>query len=469
MIKNDRQYRVTQSEARRFEEALSRLRIEGEGRDWWDVEIAAIESQLDSLRAEINEYEDLRRAQPRTIVVDHLSDLPAGLIKARIATGLSQKELADRLGLKAQMVQRYEATDYSSASFSRLLEVAQALEVEVRNELTLSGAGLDDKNLLSRLKAAGISTALIERRLAPLHKSDARSRLETIEMAERVFGADLSGTAETGSFQGEEVLQAANFKLPARFNEPQLKSYTMYAYYLARLALSATPNLQARGDLPSTAADLRAALADNDAPPFSATLKFLWSSGVVVLPLADPGAFHGAYWRLEGRDVIVLKQMARSEARWHFDLLHEYYHLIRTTERTRMVLDADETGPGLGLADAEEEEGANRFAGAVLLAGRAEEFAAEVVKSAGGRMERLKSAVSTVALQHRIDAATLANYMAWRLSLQGENWWATAASMQRQEGDPWEVARDEFLCRVDIDPLDDLDRQILIRALQEVK
>ena len=33
-----------------------------------------------------------------------------------------------------------------------------------------------------------------------------------------------------------------------------------------------------------------------------------WDLGVVVLPLRDRGAFHGACWRYEGRNAIVLKQ-----------------------------------------------------------------------------------------------------------------------------------------------------------------
>ena len=54
-------------------------------------------------------------------------ELPAGLIKARIAAGLSQRELAERLELKAQQIQRYEAEGYASASFQRLCEVAHAV------------------------------------------------------------------------------------------------------------------------------------------------------------------------------------------------------------------------------------------------------------------------------------------------------------------------------------------------------
>ena len=56
-----------------------------------------------------------------------VDELPTVLIKARISQGLSQKDLAERIGLKEQQIQRYEATDYASASLSRIKEVANAL------------------------------------------------------------------------------------------------------------------------------------------------------------------------------------------------------------------------------------------------------------------------------------------------------------------------------------------------------
>ena len=60
-----------------------------------------------------------------------VADLPMLLIKARIAGGLTQRELADRMGLKEQQIQRYEATDYAAAKWSRIREVADVLSMEL--------------------------------------------------------------------------------------------------------------------------------------------------------------------------------------------------------------------------------------------------------------------------------------------------------------------------------------------------
>ena len=87
----------------------------------------ALQSQLESLQQELKEYEKIKVSKKPQLDLTKLNDLPQALIRARIASGLSQRELATRLGLKEQQIQRYEATKYSSASLSRVIEVAQAI------------------------------------------------------------------------------------------------------------------------------------------------------------------------------------------------------------------------------------------------------------------------------------------------------------------------------------------------------
>jgi HTH-type transcriptional regulator / antitoxin HipB len=53
------------------------------------------------------------------------------LIQKRIGLGMTQKELAAKLGIKEQMVQRYEASGYESIGFGRLIEVWNALSVSI--------------------------------------------------------------------------------------------------------------------------------------------------------------------------------------------------------------------------------------------------------------------------------------------------------------------------------------------------
>ena len=109
MITNERQYRITRSWARRFQQALARF--DDDSRDGVHPSIVkaerdALMSQLEDLRAEIDEYERLKSATESVISVASFGELAEGLIKARIAAHLSQKELAENLGLKEQQIQR---------------------------------------------------------------------------------------------------------------------------------------------------------------------------------------------------------------------------------------------------------------------------------------------------------------------------------------------------------------------------
>jgi ribosome-binding protein aMBF1 (putative translation factor) len=68
------------------------------------------ESQFEELRDQLAEYEALRRGDVLLLELDSLAELPDALIRARVAAGLTQAELARRLGLKKQQLQRHEAT-----------------------------------------------------------------------------------------------------------------------------------------------------------------------------------------------------------------------------------------------------------------------------------------------------------------------------------------------------------------------
>ena len=51
------------------------------------------------------------------------------LIKKRRLNGWTQRQLAEKLGIKQQQVQRYESTKYQSVSLRRLIEIAKILEI----------------------------------------------------------------------------------------------------------------------------------------------------------------------------------------------------------------------------------------------------------------------------------------------------------------------------------------------------
>jgi ribosome-binding protein aMBF1 (putative translation factor) len=140
MIKNEREYRITRAQAAKFQKALDQFAAQDHTLVHPRLRKAqedSLRSQLADLNAALKQYETLRAGKRRIIKTDSFDEFPAALIKARVALGLSQRELANRLGLKEQQIQRYEATNYASASLSRVREVVDALGLEVREQVRL--------------------------------------------------------------------------------------------------------------------------------------------------------------------------------------------------------------------------------------------------------------------------------------------------------------------------------------------
>jgi ribosome-binding protein aMBF1 (putative translation factor) len=143
MIKNERQYRITRAQSQKFEQALADLASCAENKKQenpilFETQRSALESQLDELQEELAEYEALMvhgKGEPLMFEVNSLEAVPQILIKARIAAKLSQKDLAERLGLKEQQIQRYEATEYASANLARVIEVSQALGIRLQSKV----------------------------------------------------------------------------------------------------------------------------------------------------------------------------------------------------------------------------------------------------------------------------------------------------------------------------------------------
>ncbi len=139
MITNERQYLVTKAEVDRFEAALNQADEQNNALHPKLRKAAreGLESQLRELREALFEYESLRAGGETSFEYDSLTNLPEGLIKARIARGMTQKQLAESLNLQEQQIQRYEATLYKGAALERIDAVAKALGLRetVRFEL----------------------------------------------------------------------------------------------------------------------------------------------------------------------------------------------------------------------------------------------------------------------------------------------------------------------------------------------
>ncbi len=132
MIRNEKQYRITKTQARRFAESVRAIE---EGRAdkispdpmMAKVQKEALMSQLADLESELREYDDLKKMIRVLDGLDAEYVPPPALIEARAALGITQKDLAERVGLKEREIRRYEETNYDSAGAARIAEVAAAL------------------------------------------------------------------------------------------------------------------------------------------------------------------------------------------------------------------------------------------------------------------------------------------------------------------------------------------------------
>jgi len=144
VITNERQYRITRSEARKFEQAIAIARRREPRREVepriHQTMIESLESELAILGDELERYESLKAGKVKKRRVHSLRELPVLLIEGRIAAGLTQRQLGERLGLPEQQIQRYEATMYSGVGLDRLQDVADALGLEIEERVTYAAS-----------------------------------------------------------------------------------------------------------------------------------------------------------------------------------------------------------------------------------------------------------------------------------------------------------------------------------------
>lgn len=130
-IQNEHQYQVTQSKLSELERDLANLEMNTSlsSERLRRAESQGIKVLIARLSSEMAEYDALKQQQT-PITIGSIGELAVGLIKARIAAGMTQRELADKVQLQEPQIRHYEEEGYKSATLSRLIEIARALEIE---------------------------------------------------------------------------------------------------------------------------------------------------------------------------------------------------------------------------------------------------------------------------------------------------------------------------------------------------
>jgi len=143
MITNERQYKITKAQAQRFLDAINAFDMETVVNKGTHPKIA--QAQLDQMKSEykifidqLNDYDELSSGEFKNFGETTFEELPTLLIKARIARTWTQKELAEKLNIKQQQVQRYESELYSSCKYSTLVKIANVLGLVIKESATLA-------------------------------------------------------------------------------------------------------------------------------------------------------------------------------------------------------------------------------------------------------------------------------------------------------------------------------------------
>jgi ribosome-binding protein aMBF1 (putative translation factor) len=82
------------------------------------------------LEDELREYDQLKSGELALPQVERLDQIAPFIARIRIAKGVSQTELARRMGVSKQVISRYEESDYQTVAITRLQEILDAIGIK---------------------------------------------------------------------------------------------------------------------------------------------------------------------------------------------------------------------------------------------------------------------------------------------------------------------------------------------------
>jgi len=88
-------------------------------------------SFIGTLEYEIDEYEALKRGEYTLPGNISFRELLKSIAKVRISKGLSQQDLAKKLGVTKQQINRYEEHDYQNVSAANIAEILEVLDLSI--------------------------------------------------------------------------------------------------------------------------------------------------------------------------------------------------------------------------------------------------------------------------------------------------------------------------------------------------
>lgn len=137
MIKNDRQYKYTKNNLVRFKKDLKIIQEKySMNKDKVKFLSRGIIEHVKQLEKEMEEYEHIRNSPlPDSLKTYELHKISQNLAKFRIARGITQKQVAKKVGCKQSDISRLEREGYCGYTINQLYKIARAINVKIEINL----------------------------------------------------------------------------------------------------------------------------------------------------------------------------------------------------------------------------------------------------------------------------------------------------------------------------------------------
>ncbi len=131
MIKNEKQYKITRKTLQGISEKLAAMLV-NEPLSLKDelIKVSLIEMKT-RMEQELEVYDQLKIRITEPFLERSIEELPDILIEFKIRMGLTQKQFAEKAGMKEQQLQRYESENFNGISFKNLLKILYSAGLEI--------------------------------------------------------------------------------------------------------------------------------------------------------------------------------------------------------------------------------------------------------------------------------------------------------------------------------------------------
>jgi HTH-type transcriptional regulator/antitoxin HigA len=356
MITNEKEYVAAKSALARFQRALAEFDTVREIEIGVDPKIARAQKdsfafQVDQLGGEIRRYEILKSGVPTCIEVNGIEGIGRALVQARIARALSQKKLADLVGVQEQQIQRYERDFYRSASLKRLGQIFQALGSKFEGVIDPGDVASENSPLMYGIPIENFpfSEAKRERWFGP---NLTKTRFDEDDKKKLLWKFFAESPAVSGEVLHRKTAGTVGLKRRA--------AVIMWQAQVLRRAESLSSSYPRFHPLDSRALKKFVSLSVNE-DSFEEAHEILKDHGIILVcqKHLKSTKLDGAALALRGKHAVLALTLRhnRLDNLW-FNLLHELGHLTRHWDKVlnRGIVDEDTGVESTELFEREADE-----------------------------------------------------------------------------------------------------------------